>query len=132
MQITVHASRVGPSPPFADPRYTSRALRALVSMFSLIHARLLLFALLLLGSSVAQSPTADIKSSAKRGIALAQKGRCREALPILKRATHISDKQLEYATAMATARCSMSLHQTEAAVEALLRLNREFPREHAV
>jgi len=101
-------------------------------MFSLIHVRLVLFALLMLGSSVAQSPTADILSSAKRGIALAQKGRCREALPILKRATHISDKQLKYATAMATARCAMSLDQTGAAVEALLLLNREFPRDPEV
>ena len=103
-----------------------------MSMFGLIPVRPLLLALLLLGSSVAQSAPAEVSSSAKSGIALAQKGRCHEALPILKRALHISDKQLKYAAAMATARCAMSLDQTETAVEALLLLNREFPRDPEV
>ena len=61
---------------------------------------------------------------------LAQKGRCREALPILKKSIlQITDKQLRYQTAMMTARCAMSLDQTESAVRALLLLNREFPRD---
>jgi tetratricopeptide (TPR) repeat protein len=61
---------------------------------------------------------------------LAQKGHCREALPLLKKATpQITDKQLRYQTAMMTARCAMSLDQTESAVRALLLLNREFPRD---
>ena len=54
---------------------------------------------------------------------MAAKGRCREALPRLKAATaHIADKQLKYQARMATARCAMSLDQTETAVEALLLL----------
>jgi tetratricopeptide (TPR) repeat protein len=61
---------------------------------------------------------------------LAAKGRCREALPILKKAApHLADKQLKYRAVMATARCAMSLDQTETAVEALLVLNREFPHD---
>lgn len=43
-----------------------------------------------------------------------------------------SDKQLEYETAMMTARCAMSLDQTETAVRALLLLNREFPHDPEV
>jgi tetratricopeptide (TPR) repeat protein len=89
---------------------------------------------LLPASSPAQTPSkapaADASSSAERGINLAQKGRCREALPILKKAApHLADKQLKYRAVMATARCAMSLDQTETTVEALLVLNREFPHD---
>jgi tetratricopeptide (TPR) repeat protein len=90
---------------------------------------------LLIPSSPAQTPSkapaaADASSSAERGINLAQKGRCAEALPILKKAAaQLSNKQLKYRTVMATARCAMSLDQTEATVEALLVLNREFPHD---
>lgn len=71
--------------------------------------------------------------AAKQAIALGQKGKCREALPMLKRSMpQTSDKQLEYETAMMTARCAMSLDQTETAVRALLLLNREFPHDPEV
>ena len=87
-----------------------------------------------LAASAAQvsqkSPGPDAASSAERGIALAAKGRCQDALPILKRsAPHVADKQLKYRAVMSVARCAMSLDQTDAAVEALLLLNREFPHD---
>jgi tetratricopeptide (TPR) repeat protein len=89
---------------------------------------------LLPGLSPAQvsskAPPADASSSAERGISLAAKGRCREALPFLKKAApHLTDKQLKYRAVMSTARCAMSLDLTETAVEALLLLNREFPHD---
>jgi tetratricopeptide (TPR) repeat protein len=89
---------------------------------------------LLSASSPAQVPTKtpamDASSSVERGLNLAAKGRCKDALPVLKRATvHLADKQLKYRAALATARCGMSLDQTETAVEALLLLNREFPHD---
>lgn len=72
----------------------------------------------------------DTSASATQAIMLAQKGHCREALPLLKKSVlQITDKQLRYQTAMTTARCAMSLDQTESAVRALLLLNREFPRD---
>lgn len=72
----------------------------------------------------------DTSASAAQAIMLAQKGRCREALPLLKKSIlQITDKQLRYQTAMMTARCGMSLDQTESAIRALLLLNREFPRD---
>jgi tetratricopeptide (TPR) repeat protein len=78
----------------------------------------------------AKATAADASSSAERGISLAEKGRCREAFPILKKAApHLTDKQLKYRAVMSTARCAMSLDQTEATVEALLVLNREFPHD---
>ena len=75
----------------------------------------------------------DPSTSAKQGIALAERGNCKPALPILKRATsRLTDKQLKFNAAMLTARCAMSIGQTDTAVEALLLLNREFPRDPEV
>jgi tetratricopeptide (TPR) repeat protein len=77
-----------------------------------------------------KAPPADASQSAEVGITLAAKGRCREALPILKKsAAHLRDKQLKYRVGMSTARCAMSLDQTQTAVEALMALNREFPHD---
>jgi tetratricopeptide (TPR) repeat protein len=80
--------------------------------------------------SIAGNAFAVDTPAATQAIMLAQKGRCREALPLLKKSiSQIADKQLIYQTAMMTARCAMSLDQTESAVRALLLLNREFPRD---
>lgn len=87
---------------------------------------------LLAAFSNAQVPSkaTDASSSVERSISLAAKGRCREALPVLKRAgPSLADKQLKYRAVMSTARCAMSLEQTSTAVEALLLLNREFPHD---
>jgi tetratricopeptide (TPR) repeat protein len=85
------------------------------------------------GICFAQAPpsasTADASLSAEQGVALASKGRCREALAVLKKSAHVGDKQLKYRVLMSTARCGMSLDQTQTAVEALLVLNREFPHD---
>jgi predicted Zn-dependent protease len=70
---------------------------------------------------------------AERGISLASKGRCKEALPILKKVgSQTADKNLKYDVLMSTARCAMSVDQTDTAVRALLELNREFPRDPEV
>jgi predicted Zn-dependent protease len=75
-------------------------------------------------ASVAESPSA----AAERGISLATKGHCVDALPILKKSIpQIQDKDLRYDAAMARAQCGMSADQVDAVVEALLLLNGEFP-----
>ncbi len=81
-----------------------------------------------------QTPSApDNSALAKQAVALAQKGKCKEALPLLRKSTsHLSDQRLKYQSAMATARCAMSLDQSETAINALLLLNREFPRDPQV
>jgi tetratricopeptide (TPR) repeat protein len=77
-----------------------------------------------------KGPSAGGASATEQGISLASRGRCREALPLLKRAAPLlTDKPLKYRAAMATARCAMSLDQTETAIQALLLLNREFPHD---
>lgn len=96
-------------------------------------APFLLFFLSLPGPLGLAQAAPDPSTSAKQGIALAQKGNCKSALPILKRATpRLSDKELKFNVAMLTARCAMSIGQTDTAVEALLVLNREFPHDPEV
>jgi tetratricopeptide (TPR) repeat protein len=79
-------------------------------------------------------PQADSTSSpAERGTALASKGHCKEALPLLKKAgVQTADKDLKYDILMSTARCAMSLDQSDTAVRALLELNRAFPHDPEV
>src|SRR3954462_916670 len=96
----------------------------------LIYVTFLCFALLSIPGNVV---AADTSTPATQAIVLAQKGHCREALPLLKKSIlQITDKQLRYQTAMMAARCAMSLDQTESAIRALLLLNREFPRDPEV
>jgi tetratricopeptide (TPR) repeat protein len=72
-------------------------------------------------------------SSLERAVDLAAKGHCPEALPLLKRSlSGLTDKQLEYRAAMATARCAMSLDQAQTAVNALWILKRDFPKDPEV
>ena len=80
-----------------------------------------------------KTPVVEARAAAERGISLAEKGRCREALPVLRKASSsLADKQLQYRTTMSIARCAMSLDQVEITVEALLVLNREFPHDPEV
>lgn len=81
-------------------------------------------------ASTVESPTA----AAERGITLATRGHCKEALPILKKVLPkvVQDKDLLHDTAMARAQCGMALDQRDAVVESLLVLNREFPGDSKV
>jgi tetratricopeptide (TPR) repeat protein len=75
----------------------------------------------------------DFAASAAQGVGLAEKGRCREALPLLKKSIpHLTDKQSKFEAAMASARCAMSLDQVETTVQTLLLLNREYPHNPEV
>lgn len=66
----------------------------------------------------------------QKGLSLAGQGRCREALPILKKSAPLaSDNQLRLKAGLAAVRCALSLNQTDAAVSTLLWLNRDFPSD---
>jgi tetratricopeptide (TPR) repeat protein len=72
-------------------------------------------------------------SSAQQAIQLVENGRCKEALPVLKRALpRITDKDLKYHAGMAMARCAMGLQDEQTAVDSLLLLKREFPGDPEV
>jgi len=89
-----------------------------------------------LGAAAQQPPKAsgsEAPSTAERGISLAAKGQCKEALPILKKAAaEVARGDLRYNVLMSTARCAMSLEQPEMTMRALLTLNREFPHDAQV
>jgi predicted Zn-dependent protease len=80
-----------------------------------------------------KAPLADVTAEAQRGLDLASRGHCQEALPILRKAiAHLSEKKARYDTALAIAQCGMSVDQEDAAVEALVILRREFPHDPKV
>src|SRR5215475_2522775 len=84
-------------------------------------------------AQTATRPASLPAAGAERGLKLAEQGRCQEALPLLQKSTpRLTDKQLKYHAGMAIAKCAMSLNQTEAAVEALWWLRREFPKDPQV
>jgi tetratricopeptide (TPR) repeat protein len=105
------------------PRHTT-----LLATFGATFAVASLFA-----QAPAGSLPAAVSASVEHAIGLAAKGRCQEALPVLKKSiSHLSEKQLEYRAAMATARCAMSLNQAQNAVNALWMLQRDFPNDPEV
>lgn len=80
-------------------------------------------------ASEGNSPSARIE----RGVDLASKGQCTEALAILRNPmTAPVSEQLRYRAAMASAQCGMSVDQADVVVESLLLLNREFPADSKV
>lgn len=87
--------------------------------------------------AVTQEPTRKTEPTsageAQRALNLAARGRCREALPLLKKsAAQNPNKDFRYNLQMATARCAMSLARSDTAVGALLQLNRDFPHDPEV
>jgi len=77
-----------------------------------------------------KSTPAAASSTSQTGLELAEKGHCREALPLLKKSAPLAaDKQTKLKMGLAITRCALSLDQVESAVHALLWLNREFPND---
>jgi len=85
------------------------------------------------GSSVAQSVSnapADASSIARNAMALAENGHCSEALPSLRKSIGpVKDKELRRKIGLDGVRCAMTLHQTDATLEFLHLLTREFPQD---
>jgi tetratricopeptide (TPR) repeat protein len=81
----------------------------------------------------APAASTDASASARQAVSLASRGRCKEALPALKRTmAHLADKDLRYRSAMAAARCAMSIDDSATAVDALLLLRHDFPDDPEV
>jgi predicted Zn-dependent protease len=80
-----------------------------------------------------KAPASDPLQATRQAVTQAERGRCREALPVLKRHVRgLQDPQLRYRAAMATARCAMSLNDTAVVVDALVLLRRDFPNDPEV
>ena len=87
-------------------------------------------------SSAAQPPAksaATPAAAAQRAATLAETGRCRDALPLLRKALgRIDDGELKRRVGVAGVRCSMTANDAGLAVTFLSYLNREFPHDPAV
>lgn len=81
----------------------------------------------------AQKAGTAAANSVERGIDLAAKGQCEEALPLLKKPMPAgTDKQVKYKALMATVRCGMSQKEDTTTVNALLELRKDFPQDPQV
>jgi tetratricopeptide (TPR) repeat protein len=88
-----------------------------------------------LRGQVPKSPAAAEAGTAKaeRGIILASKGQCKEAMPILKQVIpKIQDKDLLHDAVMARAQCGMATDKRDVVSESLVVLAREFPGDPKV
>jgi tetratricopeptide (TPR) repeat protein len=96
-------------------------------------ALLTLIAIVPVVAQVPQSaPAVDSMAAAKQSLSLAEHGKCKEALQLLKKTPPTTDKKLKLKAGVATVNCAINLEQTEAAVEAIRMLNREFPHDPEV
>lgn len=87
----------------------------------------------LAATAVAQSAAAPGAMSVQQALALAQKGRCQEALPALRAGIpRIADKKARIAAAMALAKCGMGVGDYDTAVVALAQMRRDAPRDPEV
>ena len=97
-----------------------------------------LFSLMLsVPQSVAQGSKrpapSDLSSPVARALHLAASGKCKEAIPLLKRALpQTSDKDLKRSAGLDGVRCAMASNQFDAAQDFLRMLNREFPGDPEV
>jgi len=76
-----------------------------------------------------QSSAADAAVTARRAVELAKAGNCKEALPVLKKAAHVADKDLRRDVGFAGVRCAMFANQADAAIDFLRALSHEFPHD---
>ena len=84
-------------------------------------------------SEKTSAPSANVASAAERAVSLAQSGRCKEALPLLKQAKlQVADQDLKRRIGFAGVRCAMFAQQPDAAEDFLRLLNREFPHDPEV
>jgi tetratricopeptide (TPR) repeat protein len=95
------------------------------------------YVLLILAAAVSHAqvakPPAGLASTAQRGISLARDGRCREAMPLLRKARlAATDKDLKREAGFSGVRCAMILNQADPAIDFLRFLNREFPGDPEV
>ncbi len=85
------------------------------------------------GNSIAQATgkaPADPSAVARNATALAESGHCTEAItPLKKSIGSVKDKELRRKIGLDGVRCSMTLHQTDSALDFLHLLAREFPQD---
>ena len=80
-----------------------------------------------------KGPAVDSLAATKQSLSFAEHGKCKEALQLLRKGTsHAVEKEIRLKAGVAAVRCAINLAQTDAALEAIQLLNREFPHEPEV
>ena len=87
-------------------------------------------------SAQSVSKSTPDSSAAQNATGLAENGHCNQALPLLRKnlaqlpvKVQVKDRELKLKTAVDGVRCAMTLHQTDAALEFLRVLTRDFPKD---
>lgn len=96
---------------------------------------LILFAVTITVTSTAQvssKPTATTPSVAEHAASLAENGNCAEALPLLTKAAHVADTELQKRVGLDGVRCATLLQQTGSLLEFVRILNQQFPHDPEV
>ena len=86
-------------------------------------------------SAIAQvsSKTAAVTpAAAEHAASLAESGHCAEALPLLSKSAHITDKELQKRVGLDGVRCATVLQQQDALLDFLRMLSRQFPHDPEV
>jgi tetratricopeptide (TPR) repeat protein len=84
-------------------------------------------------SPAASSRPAEKTTVIERSIDLASKGRCEEALPVLKKLTPgVKERQVKYRALMATVRCAMNRGENQTTADTLFELKRDYPEDPEV
>ena len=84
-------------------------------------------------AQVAAKSSVNSSLSVEQAIQLVTEGRCQQALPVLRKAfPQIANKDLQYRSTMAAARCAMDLQDDQTAATALLLLKHKFPDDPEV
>jgi predicted Zn-dependent protease len=92
----------------------------------------MLMALVALAQGPVSSKPLRPSNPIERGLDLAAKGLCDDALPLLQKLSPEDDKELRYKSGMAVARCAMKRRDGRATVNALLSLKHDFPEDPEV
>jgi tetratricopeptide (TPR) repeat protein len=80
-------------------------------------------------AQAASKAAPDSSSLARNATALAENGRCPEALPALRKSVQVKEPELKLKATVDGVRCAMTLHQPDAALEFLRVLTRDFPKD---
>jgi tetratricopeptide (TPR) repeat protein len=101
--------------------------------FTAVIALLALFITGTVSAQVKGKPPSQQGKPQSSGLRLAESGRCREALPLLKKEVlRITDRDLRRAAGLAGVHCSVSMNRSDDAVDFIRILTRDFPQDPEV
>jgi predicted Zn-dependent protease len=80
-----------------------------------------------------KAPAVDPAAATKQSLSFAEHGKCKEALQLLRKSSpRLVDKESRLKADVAAMQCAINRDQTDAAVDAVQLLNREFPHDPEV